>query len=669
MDIIPIWSASAKDLVREIVVGDINSDGVNEVIYASWDGSVYAVRGDNGNRVWIAKTSPYDEPAERLLLLKLNGLTIDHVGVTKHKKLIILDGLEGKRIWMQNLDSWIMSAIACDIDSDGRDEIAVITRKGQFYIVNDDGEILLRRNIQRPITKNIVTCSDIDGDRSPEIILGGKKLMGIKSDGSLILSVKLSSPILSVTKGKILNTLEPAVVAGADNELLILHEKGKLHAKIENIKPVIIVTGDVDGDLQEEIIIGDWKTNSIRIFKIKMGKILEKSTIKMKSNVLHILCKDIDGDGKDEILAITDDLKNNFIIVRGNGKLLYISDSYNASLGLSSGNILGYGDSDIILRTSREKISALICVPRINMPKIVREKTQFSILTAMISGDKIRVSDGLRIKKMIKGPRLVRKKNIMLVKYEAIANKYGKYKVKLVRGNKSLVSNEVIVASDKLFPETRAICIHDEDLIELKGAFSEARKVVPKAEVISIYNKEERVLHVSAKRTGIYRVPIEILLLKGNLRRKTKISPLVVIDSAISANISLKKYYAPQDNLILSLQNRSRKKIKVRVISKEPLKPQDEQIIIKSKTSIDFDIKIRSPTDKYYEEVRSFLKIIYGDKEDHIIVIPVNIKIVNVKKIQEAISELKEVDNDREELLSILGDKTRVPREILNEII
>ncbi|RLE72974.1 MAG: hypothetical protein DRZ80_06725, partial [Thermoprotei archaeon] len=57
-----IWTTTAKDVIRDIIISDINGDNKPEVVYASWDSNIYAVRGNDGGRVWIFKNGAFDGP-------------------------------------------------------------------------------------------------------------------------------------------------------------------------------------------------------------------------------------------------------------------------------------------------------------------------------------------------------------------------------------------------------------------------------------------------------------------------------------------------------------------------------------------------------------------------------------------------------------------------------
>jgi len=135
-----IWTftpGSSGDTIGDVCIGDFNSDSYNDVAVACWDDFVYAVDGYDGSELWnkeidsifIHAVSTYD----------VNDDGIDDVSFA-HEYLPgftcyhgVLNGLNGATIWMNTVTNAARDTIMADFNNDGNIESAY-----GFETGNDD---------------------------------------------------------------------------------------------------------------------------------------------------------------------------------------------------------------------------------------------------------------------------------------------------------------------------------------------------------------------------------------------------------------------------------------------------------------------------------------------------------------------------------------------------
>jgi len=667
-----IWTTTAKDVIRDIIISDINGDNKPEVVYASWDSNIYAVRGNDGGRVWIFKNGAFDGPAEKLASLKISADNIKHVVASRHKYLIVINGEDGKAEWGENLNSWITKVRTGDFDCDGRDEIAALTRKREMYVIDDDGEILYKKTLKDNKTLYHVTLCNIESCDCPSVLVGGSQLEVIFHHGENLLdAMRLEKPILSMGCGRVFDDLGYGTIIGLNNEIIVLRDrKSRIHFRRDNFKPLIIRVGDVDGDLQDELIIGDWATDSIIILKIQKNSLKVLSEIKLDSNPLHFEIGDIDGDGCDEILVILDKNENNFVIIRKNN-ILFLADSYNASSGIMIGEALGYGYGDIVYRSGRERVSLLIHVPRLSAPKIVKEKTTFNIGLISQANDKLSMSPLLSAEtKKLKSQRAKLSVGWVTMSSQIIhAKRYGRAWLKVQRKNRTMIRKNMLIASNALLsPSMNAISTLDEDFLSISREIPSNASITVSGNYLTM-GKERidagNIAHIASSKLGFFRAQIYVKYGK----RKTTLKPIFLVDKALNIRLQKKDYYLPNDKIDLRIRNMSKVKLKVLILGDTTISVPETSIELPPTSEIKIAVGIRAEIDKFMDKIRGSLKIVYEGLKKHCIPVPLDFNIVNARKIRKIATEMHKLKKSRQEIIATISEMAKIPKEIIAEIL
>lgn len=674
MVFITIWTATAKDLIRDILIQDINNDKKTEVIYSSWDGNIYAVQGNTGTRIWISKSNIYTGPAEKLIEIKLSPRK-KYIAATKHKYLLIIDGETGNIEFAENFGSWIKDAIPCDFDCDGRTEIALLTRRNELYVVDDNGEIIFRKELNSDRTLHQIALSALKECVCPNILACSSNITSMYHySRDFLTEITFNSPILSIGRGKILPDLRYGSIIGLKDSIKIIGDNNfSVEFKENNFLPYIIETGDIDGDFQDEIIVGDWSKDSIFIFKISTKKTLKRLfRIGLGGNPINISSADVNGDGKDEVLVFVDKQENNFLIIDPykKSKIIFSSDTYPSSSGLRIGDVLGYGFGDIIYRSGREKISLLIHVPRINTPTVIEEKKDFEINLVTQSKDKIVSPKGIEISsKKIKATRTKLAIGwITLSKTIGKALNHGKKWLKIQRGKRTLIQRPIIVSSDrKIDLSVISLYCLDEDIISLDNHISSMAVPEEYKGFLSIQKIDPRNnrYHISVSSEHYLR-PRIILKIGG---KEVKRDIILIKKKSIEYEVIYKDYYLQRDFLELIVRNLSPINLRLVIEGDEVIAAPSDKIILPGTSSKKLRLNIIYEPEKITEKVFSSLKLIYEGNKKHCVQIPLELNILNAKKIKNLADEILALKKGINELYNIVASKTKLPVKLVKEIL
>jgi hypothetical protein len=281
-------------------IGDITGDGAPDVVYAGMDGTLHA-RHANGGFIWSKQVS--DKPIQSSPALKdvsADGKADVVVGVMDGT-VRAYSGPTGTELFkLQDVPSLACSpGVYCkprgffgtpavsDMDGDGRPEVIATSWDHQVYVWKTNGQRLVRRYLEDTVWSSPVVA-DINFDGSKEIITGGDQdavngrqaggwLFVLKSDGSNFPGYPKFFP------GQVIWS-SPSVA-------------------------------DVDGDHNLDIVFGSglnfsdpnhtgWK---VRAYSGATGQPLDGWPVPTSGQVMGSpAIGDIDGDGRNEVVAATE---------------------------------------------------------------------------------------------------------------------------------------------------------------------------------------------------------------------------------------------------------------------------------------------------------------------------------------------------------------------------
>ena len=259
------WSYQTGDTVYSSPsLGDIDKDGFLEVIIGSYDGKVYAFNGQDGSLVWSYSTGGSVRASPTLGDID-NDRELDVIIGSSNGYLYALNGENGSVKWSFQTGGGIPSSAAlADVDNDMKLEVIVGSDDDNVYAINgEDGTELWSYTTGEDVFSS-PTVGDIDLDGELEVVIGSFDyfIYSLKGkDGTLEWQFQTegyaySSPAL----GDINNDGTVEVVTGSiDGKIYALYGKnGSLIWDYQTGNQVHSSPslGDIDGDNKPEVIVG-----------------------------------------------------------------------------------------------------------------------------------------------------------------------------------------------------------------------------------------------------------------------------------------------------------------------------------------------------------------------------------------------------------------------------
>ncbi len=369
-----VWSFTTKDkVISSPAIGDVNGDGVLDVVVGSSDAMVYNIDGKAGRRHWSWRTDAAVISSPLLLDLTRDGLPDIVVG-SDDGRVYALNG-SGQKIWNAPEDAktgagneFQSSPAAADLTGDGVADIVVGNQNGQLFCFTGDrgwthwrtGTIMKAGVFATPAlvdvnrdgvadalvgsldsrfycingkngwkmwdfaTKGPIKASaavgDLDGDGLPEVVLAssdGAVYALHAADGVELWRYESGSPIESSPQLADLNKdgVPDVLVAMTNGKLTAINGKNGLRVWEFDMAGAKVISSpvvyDLNGDGVKDIIIADGN----RIVHAVNGVTgWELANFTLNGGVVSTpALADVNGDGQlDVILGVED---NNLVVL------------------------------------------------------------------------------------------------------------------------------------------------------------------------------------------------------------------------------------------------------------------------------------------------------------------------------------------------------------------
>ncbi len=181
------WRFGAEsDVESSPAVGDVDGDGMPEVVFGDFRGFVYAVDGASSGLTrtpkWRIKAGDLVWSSPALGDVDGDGQVEVAIG-SDDRHLYVLDGATGQTKWrFKTLNRVRSSPVIADVDGDGQPEIVVASN--QVYALDARRQ---RRKWVFPLqtsTFSSPSVGDIDGDGRPEVVIGSYDNLVYALDGA-----------------------------------------------------------------------------------------------------------------------------------------------------------------------------------------------------------------------------------------------------------------------------------------------------------------------------------------------------------------------------------------------------------------------------------------------------------------------------------------------------
>ena len=295
------WLHNAWDIVWDLGAGDIDNDGVPEIIVAAQDRKVHALTLDGTLRwQYEAEAGMY-----ALHVADLEGDGRPEVVIGADDDRVYVLEAEGRLRWAYRTGGRVTRVLAADLDSDGRREVVAGSWDGNLYLLSGDGQ--LRWTVPVGAAAASLAAADLDNDGHGEVLAGTQTgaLHAVGADGRLRWSYDTGGYIRALRVTDLAgNGSIDVVAASAGGTLYVLDGAGTLRWSHQATGPLLAAeVVDLDGDGRREVIVGGSDGHVCALDA--GGRLLWR--YRVGSATWAVCAADVDGDGQVEIAAGADD--------------------------------------------------------------------------------------------------------------------------------------------------------------------------------------------------------------------------------------------------------------------------------------------------------------------------------------------------------------------------
>jgi len=282
-----LWSYQVNDGIRSMTIGDLNNDGVMDIVAgASYhstntpDGRVHAINGVDGSQLW---TYYIGSTNNAVTVAKLNGDEYLDVAVGCFDDYVhAINGQTGEGLWSTLIGSlWLNAVDARDVNGDGIDDIGYAHEYLAGYdnylgvLDGTNGSEIWSDTV--PYVVMDVLMDDVDADGDVEAVFGG---------------------VYSYDQGEVF------VRDGLNGQLEWSYDLGSLDHINGNI---VLTTYDIDEDADLDLVVGTY-LGTLNIYAFDGNSNIPMWVSEtLDGHTRDMAFGDVTGDGNINIVAATSD--------------------------------------------------------------------------------------------------------------------------------------------------------------------------------------------------------------------------------------------------------------------------------------------------------------------------------------------------------------------------
>lgn len=327
-----LWRFETQAGVWNVAIGDIDGDGINDVAgYESQLPSfLYAIKND-GTLLWKVQlpiTGSGNEVGDHLKIADVTGDGRNEVIVgAPGASAVYVFNKDGVAVQSYSVPATGVAAIpfieVADLSGDGINDILISygfrCPPCGLRVMDSSGNLLW--DFPNAVRLGNVAVRDINNDGKPEVIaseLLGNKVTAISNSGNLLWSLPLQGDTGAVALGHLKKKGPPHILAGSGTRVNLIDANGELVWTLDaNANVYSVGYGNLIGGGGSEIsaatLSGNPQTQTGGILFInshgKVKRFLAGEPAPSSENIgfRDQVITDLDGDGIDEVVAISDD--------------------------------------------------------------------------------------------------------------------------------------------------------------------------------------------------------------------------------------------------------------------------------------------------------------------------------------------------------------------------
>lgn len=638
-----LWNQEVPGRIQNIALSNNYLGKKQEIAFSSWNGKIYKIRGESGKQIW--QTDSFSYPPATLDFVEIYGKK--YLLTSLANSLALLESKKGEKIKEKSLDRVILRTHVADLNRNGNIDILAWTKGGILYLLNEKFKVLWKKELSLSLSPASLYSCDVnyDGYLEPLLISDRLRIFSFRGNEIFTDSSLADHNPLSLTAGYFTKNGTKEVIVGSKGELSLFRNFEKISSKSVPLYPYLLSKGDVNGDNMEEVIVGDWKSDSIKIFTIKNDKIHNHSSFSLKGNPTSMAVGDIERDGKKEILITSE--SNSFKIIREN-ELIEERVAFPGEGNIKIGNMIGRGSNDILIQSGREKLSLLTHVPRISAPVWIKQGENFSIYTLVESGEGLEPID--EIISFLEEQYLDRKKveagYVSWYKYNCKAKNPGSGKLKL----EDNFSYPIHVADNRKIGKQQHIWFTDEDFVQLeeKSIISQLRSLPG----IRFREGASTGLYVSSISCGDFPVDSMSFHIRKGGEIFSNIPDLILNRTDIS----------------IKFLNLSGRTLRASFNGPPNLEIEKKELSIPPEATKQFSLGLNVKMgEEIKKKIRENIQVRYIGLDTHSLFLPINSVVINENWVREYIDRMKEKIGI-DEVLTKISMRLHISKDMLKEL-
>lgn len=311
-----IWKipATAGYFDSSPAIGDVDADGIRDIVLATTAGRVFAFDAQSRVIWWYDTGAVISTPPT--IIQSNEDQATGVIVLTNRGRVICIDGAFGIFRWEYQLPgnvNWGSTAVvAANISGDAAEEIIAVDSQGHLVCLNQQGKVIWK-NHRLKSADSAPAVGDLDGDGKCEILISSKKipLTCFSNRGKRLWQYreKLTHKRLSkhyAGSSPLIWDIDqdgrPEILLGVRDRFTVLSASGKMrwHFEMKSDIHDAVSIGDVDNDGELEIIVVDLAGNVVCL--------TPQGRAKWEANVQERVRRsatlgDVDRDGTIEILV------------------------------------------------------------------------------------------------------------------------------------------------------------------------------------------------------------------------------------------------------------------------------------------------------------------------------------------------------------------------------